>query len=422
MTSFSSASNPNPFFECDNCGCNFSCITNNQYDVDDNIWCEKCYTKQYYPDEYNNKYIDNNDNNDKCDFCNTLINDDTNEGDNCGHIFCNDCFENIAKYNKCPTCFETITDDQEPNKEICKSCYREYCDCICYVDFKNNKCDYDEIFNIALFIKYKNTINHKIIRKVIDMFRINYGFKFLNIDEVDFEDIKIKKSNEDNHFLYLDNEYELTIPNIKYNPNKSICSSNKYEHSIILEHYTESELSDKTKEYIRENIHYFNHQIIFDCIKDDVYKYEIDSEDISEEEEEEEPEKIYDNESCPVCLEEYNDNKRIGCCGHIVCQSCYDHITDSNNSRCPECREDWTITHHINSEKVEFELDDIRELCDSENYETLNQIINIDELCDRVVSVDGYADILGYDDYDNIYDTNFKGEDECDLYILVRGN
>lgn len=411
MSSSNSSSNSQTDFDCDNCGLNYN-TTENQYEVDDCVWCEDCYTSKYYPN--NNK--SNDDNINKCDFCNHTNNDTIDEGNNCSHQFCGDCFGDIIKFNKCPMCFEIINDDAEPNKEICKSCYREYNDCNCYYSNYNQfniNNEVEEIFFNALFIKYKNTINHKIIRKIINMFESSYGYKVLTLNEIELEDIKIEKIDDEN-------TYKLIVPNINYKPNKPTTSNNCISYEFILEYYTPDELEEKTIEYIKENIHYFNPNCLFDNIKEGVYKYEVESEDVSDEEEE--PEKIFDNECCPVCLEEYNDNKKVGCCGHTICEDCYNHIINSNKQKCPECRADWQHTYHIDSEKVEFELSDIQELCDNEDYAVLNDIIDIEGLCENVVNVDGYAHTLGYDDDEFIDDVKYIGESDTDYHILVRSD
>lgn len=61
------------------------------------------------------------------------------------------------------------------------------------------------------------------------------------------------------------------------------------------------------------------------------------------------PEKIFENQSCPVCLEEYKDNKNWGYnCGHMCCSDCHTKIIYSNNPNCPICRIKWDDLNLIN--------------------------------------------------------------------------
>lgn len=392
---------------CSNCDFEFS-TSSTSYEVPNGLWCEECYTKINYPDVYeeeqsNTAWIERC-NKDDCDYCNTP-NDDL-EMLNCEHQFCLNCYDDIIKFNKCPECFVVIDDEEEPNKEICKGCYREYCDCVCY--YKNYLTDEknDLLYN-ALFIKFKASVNHKVIRKIIDMCESNYGYKDFHPDLLCVDDFEIE--NE------YDNCYIVSVPNSRYNPNKPDVANNQSHTRVRVEYYNENELELKTREYVSEYIQYFNRIIVFNNLKPDIYKEVIEYDD-----EEEEPEKVFDNDSCPVCLECYDDDiiKKVACCGHTTCNSCYNHIIHSNNSRCPNCREVWDDATN-EPEYIEWELDDIEELCDNEDNEMLNEIIDINGVADDAIMSDGYAQTLGYDDYEYYDNTKYRGESQLSLFVLV---
>jgi hypothetical protein len=397
-----------PFFECSKC--DFT-TQQTQYEVGDEIWCEDCYTKTNYPDVWeqqqsNKKWVERCEKDD-CDLCGHP--NDELENLECNHNYCMDCFEDINKFNKCPECYEVINEDNEPNKEICNSCHREMDDCICY--YKKHLEQNDLLYN-ALFINNMKNVNHKVIRKIIDMFESDYGYKDFNPDECSVDCIKIE--NE------YDNCYVVSVPNRKYKSDKPTTYNNSEFSRVRIEFYTQDELDERTLEYVKENIHYFNRGVIYSNLKPNIYKEIIEYES---DEEEDEPEKVFENESCPVCMEDYdteNTIKKIACCGHMTCMGCYTHITHSNNSRCPTCREVWDdATNENETEYIEWDEEDINELCENEDYETLNEIINVRGLTDDAIMADGFAHTLGYEDCDSYDDTRFKNESTENLMILV---
>lgn len=397
----------NSFFECSKC--EFT-SQQNQYEVGDEIWCEECYTKTNYPDVWEQqqnekKWIERCEMDD-CNLCGHP--NEELEYLECNHMYCVDCFEDIAKFNKCPECYEIINEDNEPNKEICNSCHREMDECICY--YKKHL-EQNDLFYNALFINNMKNVNHKVIRKIIDMFESDYGYKDFNPDECSVDNVIIE-----NEF---DNSYIISVPNRKYKPDKPTTHNNEPISRVRLEYYTQEELDEKALEYVKENICYFNRTTIYHNLKENVYKEIIEY----EVEEPEEPEKVFENDSCPVCMEEYdNDNviKKIACCGHMTCLNCYTHIIHSNSSKCPTCRELWEDEEENNEpELIEYEDEDINELCENEDWETLNEIINIEGVKDDAIMADGYAHILGYEDYESYDNTRFRNETNNSLIILV---
>lgn len=380
-------------FDCENCGFT-SCSTS--YENGDEIWCEECYTKTYYPDVWEQKKYE------KMEKCNSCF--ESNEElfcvDCCDHQFCQNCFDYAIKINKCICCFEEVDEDYEPNMEICKSCYNPYCSCNC---FNRISIDKDELFNNGLFITFQNKVNHKIIRKVIEMVESRYGYK-------DFEDIKL---DEITFELDYHNSFIVSVPNKKFNPNKDKCYNNREQIQVRMEFYTEEELDVKTLEYVKENICYFNKNLIFHSLKDGIYKDMIEYGY-------EEPEKVFDNDSCPICLECYDENKekKVGCCGHTLCYDCFNHIIHSNNQRCPECRVEWN-NEESGVDITYYKQEDIDELCDLEDSNKLIEIVDVDAFINEIVMLEGYAGVLGYNDSDFYNDTIFKNESNHQLVILV---
>jgi hypothetical protein len=186
-------------------------------------------------------------------------------------------------------------------------------------------------------------------------------------------------------------------------------------------------MKDQCIEYTTENISYFSRTTIFNHIKhsEQVKEiYHIESEE-SEEQEKIEPEIKYENESCPVCFCEYTtggeddltNDKELECygkCGHKLCEPCYGTITCSNNSRCPVCREVWDDEIDDTSSRdteILWTEEDIDELCEAEDNDTLYRIIDVDELVDTLINDGGYEEILGYDtsvEVGGLYDTPDK--------------
>ena len=280
------------------------------------------------------------------------------------------------------------------------------CDCICYY---NKPIDKEELLYTSIFITFKSKVHHKVLRKIIDLFDSKYGYKDFHPDYQTTTDIIIEN---DNDYFYV-----VSVPNLRYDDKKPQVSSNQEYCKITLEFQTEEELDERTLEYIKEHICYFNRGILFQNLKPDIYK-----EIIEYDSEEEEPEKVYENDNCPICLECYDENdviKKVGCCGHMCCEGCYSTIINSNNSRCPTCREVWDDATN-EPEYVEWEKDDIKELCDGEDIETLNEIIDVNGVKEDVINYDGYSQTLGYEDYEYYYDNvKYRGENNEVGYVLV---
>jgi len=372
--------------KCEENYCDMSYEENGEY------WCEECYTMEYHPDEFGKmEYLRM----EKCSHCFESV-EELYDVDCCHHKFCIDCFDYVCKINTCVECYKQVLDDYEPNTDICKACYNQYYSCNCY---KRVSIDKDELFANGLFITFQNKINHKVLRRVVDICESRYGYK-------DFEDIKLDEIDfeEDGSKGYI-----VSVPNKKFNSNNN---ENEFV-KIIIEFYTEEEMDEKALEYIEENICYFHPNFIFHHLKEGIFKQIIESDEKSD------PEKIWDNEACPICLECYDETieKTVGCCGHTLCKGCFNHIIKSNNSVCPECREVWNdITD--GQEFIKWELEDIVELCVAGDFEALNEIVDNESLKDESVLRDGYASIFGYDDCNFYDDVKFRNESSDHLYII----
>jgi hypothetical protein len=129
------------------------------------------------------------------------------------------------------------------------------------------------------------------------------------------------------------------------------------------------------------------------CVKEDAIRVI----ELELEPQREQSETTYPNDGCPVCLEKYNENieMKVAICGHCLCNGCWKHITQSNNSICPECREVWNEVKHY--DELEYDLDDIEELCFQNDNATLLEIIDDEALIEMVFQSRVHYEILGYE-------------------------
>lgn len=294
----------------------------------------------------------------------------------------------------------------------------------------------DELYEES-FLRHKINVNSSSVRtyflmkRICDLIQSDYGFK--DFDNLFVDDIEIETETNYGNYIY----YDVSIPNRKYDPLKNSCYNNREKHQYVFTVFTEGEIDEELQEYVEENIPYFTPTILFDNIKLDKKVKEIIE---YENEDPEEPEKKFENEQCPVCFCEYTNNEEedltnekemccYGCCGHKLCEPCYNIIISSNNSRCPECREVWDIETDNYTEEIEYTLEDIQELCENEDFNTLRDIIDIIGVSNDASSVDGYAHTLGYDDAEYI-DMGFntplkyreKNDGGNDFWVCVREN
>jgi len=295
----------------------------------------------------------------------------------------------------------------------------------------------DELYEES-FLRHKVNVNSSSVRtyylmkRIYDLIQSDYGFK--NFDNLYVDDIEIETEINYGNYKY----YDILIPNRKYDPNKPECYNNSEKHHYEFSVFTENEIDEELIEYVEEHIAYFTPSVIFDNIKYDkrtkeIFEYDNDDEP-------EEPEKKFENEQCPVCFCEYTNNEEedltnekemccYGCCGHKLCEPCYDTIISSANSRCPECREVWDREVGKYTEEVEYTLDDIQELCENEDFNTLRDIIDIIGVANDVSRIDGYGETLGYEDAEFIemgFNTPLKYREKTDggndFWVCIRDN
>jgi hypothetical protein len=155
--------------------------------------------------------------------------------------------------------------------------------------------------------------------------------------------------------------------------------------------YTGNEIDEEVEEYIKENILFVSTFSLLLNVKPEhkmIIEYTTD-------EEEEEPEKVFDNEMCCVCLEEYQDNKKVAKCGHTLCSNCYTGIMATTAPRCAECRADWEGDVETEREIDEGDIDAMKE---NEEIEVLLNTVDISGVAGDCVRNDGYANTLGYDE------------------------
>jgi len=105
---------------------------------------------------------------------------------------------------------------------------------------------------------------------------------------------------------------------------------------------------------------------------------------------------VYENQNCPVCFDEYEEeegepkSKYISSCGHMFCDSCAKDLIEYNG-KCGLCRQ--LIIQHDEP----YTKEDIEQLKREEDNEKLLEIINIDGVIEDALRWDGYEQILGYE-------------------------
>jgi len=152
---------------------------------------------------------------------------------------------------------------------------------------------------------------------------------------------------------------------------------------------------DRVRQSILDNICYTDIHILINCIDDDAIKDVIKADEI---ETPTQSETTYKNDGCPICLEEYSTDviMKVALCGHCLCQTCWEHIIQSNKCICPECRTNWRIPTG-EDEIIPYNEDDIFEMVNSDNDEGLLEIIDYGKLITAVLETEELTHILGVD-------------------------
>lgn len=164
------------------------------------------------------------------------------------------------------------------------------------------------------------------------------------------------------------------------------------------------QLKKRLTEYIKENIYCFNPHSIWIHLED--------HKDILFEKEQREASSFEDTDTkCPICLEEYCDEKecdKLHNCGHKYCVDCIDQVIEYGS--CSICRE----TTDIEETGYETTEDDIRNWCEEGNDEMLWALLTDADEVENFVSYcadsDGYCHTLGFETECDMVDDN---GDEC---------
>jgi hypothetical protein len=145
---------------------------------------------------------------------------------------------------------------------------------------------------------------------------------------------------------------------------------------------------------------------------------------------------LYDTDDCPCCMEKFGITekqelignhskkkilkttkticvKRNTYCGHPICIECFKTICNSDNVKCPMCREDYEETGdvEINEWGEVLTIEDITNMADRQD-DMLLDMVYIDELIEQSICADGWSHMLRcegfvYEDCDY-----FFGKDE----------
>lgn len=153
------------------------------------------------------------------------------------------------------------------------------------------------------------------------------------------------------------------------------------------------QLKARLQEYVEENICYFDRHTLW-----------IHLEDYKPPAEEKEPSTFEDTDTkCPICLEDYCDEKecdKLHNCGHKYCVDCIDQVIEFG--KCSICR----TSTEIDEETYGITEEDIDVLCDDEDPEPLVMLMNaagqMENFCSYCANGDGYSHILGYEAEEDI--------------------
>lgn len=283
-------------------------------------------------------------------------------------------------YKKIPVIYKKNKDG-----ELIKTIYPVYWNIQKEKHLENYKNVLNKLFVKSLQMKYKSDTNRNIIiNHIYDTYYNEYKFNI--------EDIKITQEPR------LDGEPNSYMVDID-NDNWSV----QYYIQIISYGQQLNRIMD---EYIRENISYFQTHTIWIHLKD--YKLPPT----------ERPESEYEDDDikCPICLEDYCEDKeydKLHNCGHRFCVDCIDQVIDYGS--CSICR----TTTDIDEEQFELTIDDIENWKEDEDNEKLIQLlIDADEyegFKDYCINSDGYTHLLGYES-----GTDFSDDDGSEKILMCR--
>jgi hypothetical protein len=278
-----------------------------------------------------------------------------------------------SAYKKIPVIYK-----KDKDGIITKTIYPVYYNLQKEKHLENYRSTLSKIFYKALIKRFSDPFEKKVIEHIYDTYHNEYKF--------DIDEITIEKLN-DNPI------YNVFIENDKW--------SVSYEVEIQL--YGDP-LRNRLQLYINENLCYFQSHSIW-----------IHLEGKSFADEEKEASSFEDTDTkCPICLEDYDDEKEhtsLHNCGHKYCVDCVDQVIEYGS--CGICR----MTTDINEDPIPITKEDIENLCEDEDSETLvNWLKHHNEynnFCNYVRDSDGYTHILGFESGTDIEMEN------GDEYILM---
>lgn len=267
----------------------------------------------------------------------------------------------------------------------------------------------NSFYKHPFIVNYNNVKGYILIKKITELIEDESGYR-------DF-DRHLKPTAIEIDEMG-NNEYSVSIPNIRYDEtqNESYNNAKKHHYRFLIE--TLEEFDDRVKNAILQNICNTSPELLFLCLRDDAQK-EVEEQEPREPREQNET--TYHNDNCPVCFEEYENEiiKKVAICGHCLCNDCWEHIINSNNSICPECREVWDEA--TDEDEINIQMEDIEMFIENEDDDMLLRIINQDELVERILQTEDPCEILGgYEDIDD----NIEGFDTPLKYrqLLEGGN
>ena len=248
-------------------------------------------------------------------------------------------------YKKIP-----VTYKKNKDGELIKTLYPVYWNIQKEKHLKNYKNVLNKIFVKSLQLKYKSNIHkNAIINHIYDTYYNEYKFNI--------EDVKIDKDyDEPNYFIEIDNE-DWSV-----------------QYSILIVPYG-YKLDEIVDEYVKENISYFNRETIWIHLKD--YKFPIEDREKSDFED--------TNTKCPICLDDYCEEKEcdeLHNCGHKYCVDCIEQVIEYGS--CSICRE----TTDTEDKSFELTFNDIKFLADNFENEKLIQLLKDEEEYDKIKKLD----------------------------------
>jgi hypothetical protein len=272
--------------------------------------------------------------------------------------------DNIKKemtetYKKIPVIIKKNKDG-----EITKTIYPVYYNIQKAKHLENYKNVINKIFYKALQKRFTDPVERYISTHIYDTYYTEYKF--------DINDLSITKEyGEENRWI-------VNIDNDRWS----------VSYYIEIQKYG-NPLKARLAEYVEENICYFQPHFIWIHLEGKViqngYKEESTFEDT--------------DTKCPICLEDYDEDKeceKLQNCGHKYCVDCIDQVIEYGS--CSICRE-TTDTHFYNEDPITKE--DIENLCEDGDSETLIEWLKeFDEwenFLSYTASADGYTHTLGYE-------------------------